>query len=322
MTRVLITGCAGFIGSHLTDRLLSLGHEVVGIDNFNDYYDPNIKEMNLNLAKKSNRILLQRVDILDIESLKKIFVKEKPEYVMHLAARAGVRPSIENPLIYVEVNVLGTVNLLKLSVEYKVKKFIFASSSSVYGNSKKIPFKENDLCQNIISPYAASKRSAELFVETFHKSYGLKSIILRLFTVYGQRGRVDMAPALFSKAILNNETLLQFGDGKSSRDYTFIDDIIDGLEKALNSNLDYGVFNLGNNNPVTLEDFIKTIEKVANRKAKILKRPRAQGDVGKTWAEIENARKLLKWKPHTKLAIGLAKYIKWYTSCYSPALEH
>src|SRR3990167_5844335 len=197
--KVLVTGCAGFIGSHLTDKLLSEGFKVVGVDNFNNYYDPRIKEENLKSAQVNKNFVLFREDVLNYSRLKKILDREKPKKIIHLAARAGVRPSIKNPLLYSQVNVLGTVNLLKLSVEYKIEQFIFGSSSSVYGQSKRLPFSENDLCQNIISPYGASKRSAEFFVESFWQNYNLKSTILRFFTVYGPRGRPDMAPALFTK---------------------------------------------------------------------------------------------------------------------------
>ena len=205
MKTILITGCAGFIGSHLTDKLLSENYHVIGIDNFNDYYDPKIKERNLEEAKLNKNFKLYRFDILNFEKLKDVFGKEKPDKVIHLAARAGVRPSIMNPELYSQVNVLGTVNLLKLSVDFKIKQFIFGSSSSVYGNSKRLPFTENDPCDTIISPYGASKRAAEFWFETFWRVYSLKSIILRFFTVYGPRGRPDMAPALFTKAILEDK---------------------------------------------------------------------------------------------------------------------
>src|SRR3989344_3229385 len=196
--KILVTGVAGFIGSHLTEKLLAGGYEVIGTDNFNDYYNPKIKEENLSEVKKNKNFKLYREDILNFEELNNIFQKEKPQKIVHLAARAGVRPSIKNPLFYTRVNVLGTVNLLKLSVDFGIKQFIFGSSSSVYGNSKRLPFTEDDPCKAVISPYGASKRAAEFWVENFHKTFGLKSTILRFFTVYGPRGRPDMAPALFT----------------------------------------------------------------------------------------------------------------------------
>ena len=309
--KVLVTGCAGFIGSHLTDKLLSEGFKVVGVDNFNNYYDPRIKEENLKSAQVNKNFVLFREDVLNYSRLKKILDREKPKKIIHLAARAGVRPSIKNPLLYSQVNVLGTVNLLKLSVEYKIEQFIFGSSSSVYGQSKRLPFSENDLCQNIISPYGASKRSAEFFVESFWQNYNLKSTILRFFTVYGPRGRPDMAPALFTKAILNGGPINQFGDGSSSRDYTYIDDIVNGIVKALDKNLDFEIINLGSDNPIVLSAFIKTIEKIIGKKANIKKLSKQQGDVEITWANINKAKRLLDWKPKVQIKLGLEKYVKW-----------
>ena len=309
--KILVTGAAGFIGSHLVDRLLSTEYKVVGVDDFNNYYDPRLKEKNLESAKKSNYFKLYRTDICDFKNLKKIFLREKPQKIIHLAARAGVRPSIKNPLLYGKVNVLGTVNLLKLAVDFTIEQFIFGSSSSVYGQSKRLPFTENDPCEKIISPYGASKRSAEFFVESFHKSFGLKAIILRLFTVYGPRGRPDMAPALFTKAILSDKPINQFGDGSTSRDYTYIDDIVDGIAKTLDKNFDFEIINLGNNHPVRLTEFISILEKVIGKKAKIKKIPMQKGDVEKTRANIVKAKRLLGWQPKIKIEQGLQNYIKW-----------
>ena len=309
--KILVTGAAGFIGSHLVDRLLSTEYKVVGVDDFNNYYDPRLKEKNLESAKKSNYFKLYRTDICDFKNLKKIFLREKPQKIIHLAARAGVRPSIKNPLLYGKVNVLGTVNLLKLAVDFTIEQFIFGSSSSVYGQSKRLPFTENDPCEKIISPYGASKRSAEFFVESFHKSFGLKAIILRLFTVYGPRGRPDMAPALFTKAILSDKPINQFGDGSTSRDYTYIDDIVDGIAKTLDKNFDFEIINLGNNHPVRLTEFISILEKVIGKKAKIKKIPMQKGDVEKTRANIVKAKRLLGWQPKIKIEQGLQNYIRW-----------
>ena len=308
--KILVTGCAGFIGSHLANKLLNDGFNVVGVDNFNDYYDPKLKEENLSEAEKNKHFELYREDILDFESLKEIFKREKVEKVIHLAARAGVRVSISNPLLYSKVNLLGTVNLLKLSVDFGIKQFIFGSSSSVYGNSKRLPFAESDPCEAIISPYGASKRAAEFWVKSFHKTYGLKSTILRFFTVYGPRGRPDMAPALFAKAILEERTIVKFGDGSSSRDYTYIDDIVDGIIKALSKNLDFEIINLGNNHSVTLSDFIKTIANITGKKARIKHLPKQPGDVEKTWANIHKASKLLDWRPYINLQYGIQKTVK------------
>lgn len=310
-TKILVTGCAGFIGSSLTDRLLRDGHEIIGIDNFNDYYNPRVKEANISGALKEKGFKLYREDIQDFQKMTNVFEKERPQIVVHLAARAGVRPSIANPLLYTEVNVDGTVNLLKLASEFGVKKFIFGSSSSVYGNSPKIPFTEDDLCQNVISPYGATKRSAEFFVESFHHNHGLGAIILRFFTVYGQRGRPDMAPALFADAVSNGKPINKFGDGTSSRDYTYIDDIVDGIVRAIDADLDFEIINLGSDNPITLNEFIGTIEKITGKTALVNQLDNQPGDVSRTWANIGKAKKLLGWAPKTMLQVGLENYIKW-----------
>ena len=309
--KILVTGVAGFVGSHLVDRLLAKGYQVVGVDNFNDYYDPKIKEENLKEALKSAEFKLYRINILDFEKVLKIFKKEKPDKVLHLAARAGIRPSIMNPLLYGQVNVLGTVNLLKIAVESKIEQFIFGSSSSVYGESKQLPFTEDNPCENIISPYGASKRSAEFFVETFYRNFGLKSVILRFFTVYGPRGRPDMAPALFANAILRGKTINQFGNGSTSRDYTYIDDITEGIIKSLASKSDFEIINLGNNHPVTLSEFIATLEKIIGKRAKVVILPKQSGDVEITWADTSKAKKLLGWQAETSLKLGLEKYKQW-----------
>lgn len=309
--KILITGCAGFIGSHLTDRLISEGHDVVGVDNFNNYYDPKIKEQNINTATRSKNFKLYREDILNYPALLRIIKGEKISKLVHLAARAGIRSSIADPLLYARVNVLGTVNLLNASVKCGISQFIFGSSSSVYGNSPSIPFAEDDPCQNIISPYAASKRSAEFFVENFAKNNKLKSVIVRLFTVYGERGRPDMAPAIFTKAVLNQRPLNQFGDGSSSRDYTYVGDIVDAIAKVLEKSFAYEIINLGNNKPTTLKDFIRLVEKVVGENANINVVSKQMGDVEKTWANIAKANRLLSWKPRTDLEEGLARYVTW-----------
>ena len=311
MRKILVTGCAGFIGSHTVDRLLDQEFEVVGVDNFNNYYDPVLKEKNILAARNSKKFKLYRADIVDFDNLKLIFREEKPDRIIHLAARAGVRPSITNPNLYSKVNVLGTVNLLKLSKNFDIEQFILGSSSSVYGVSGKLPFSEDDLCQNIISPYGASKRSAELFVEAFHRNSKMRFTILRFFTVYGPRGRPDMAPAIFAKSIMENREILQFGDGTSSRDYTYIDDVVDGIIKACSKNFQFEIINLGNSSPVKLGNFIKIIEQLCLLKAKIRMMPKQVGDVEKTWANVEKAKKLLGWEPKTSIRDGLNRYIEW-----------
>ena len=262
-------------------------------------------------VKNNKNFKLYKEDILELPRLREIFEVERIDKIIHLAARAGVRPSIADPRVYTSVNVEGTVNLLKLSVDFGIKQLFFGSSSSVYGNSRKIPFTENDLCDSVISPYGASKRAAEFWVESFYRTYGLKSVILRFFTVYGPRGRPDMAPALFTKAIIASRKINQFGDGTSSRDYTYIDDIVGGIIKALEKDLDFEIINLGNNHPATLTDFIKICEKVIGRKAKIKKNSNQKGDVKKTWANVEKAKEVLNWKPQVQLEEGLKRYRGW-----------
>lgn len=225
--KILVTGGAGFIGSHVCDRLLSLGHDVVCVDDFNDYYDPDFKERNIKQALKNSKYTIYRADITDLSTLKDIFAREKPEKIIHLAARAGVRYSISHPELYVRVNVLGTLNLLELAKEYKIKSFVFGSSSSVYGANKKVPFSEEDRVDDPISPYAATKKAAEELCHAYHHLYGLKITCLRFFTVYGPRGRPDMVIYLFSKAITDGKPIKRFGNGKTKRDYTFISDIVD-----------------------------------------------------------------------------------------------
>lgn len=312
MSISLVTGCAGFIGSNLCEKLLKDGKNVIGVDNFNNYYDPKIKKRNISKILKNKKFKLLKLDILNKTDLDKIFEKNKIDSIVHLAARAGVRPSIENPYLYAQTNVLGTVNLLELAVKFKLKKFVFASSSSVYGNSKKLPFDEEDLCQEIVSPYGASKRAAEFFVESFFKTYGLNAVILRFFTVYGPGGRPDMAPAIFTRRIASKLEISRFGDGNSARDFTYVADIIEGITAALKEDLRFEIINLGDNNPVRLDDFIKIIEEISRKKARIKVMPFQSGDTEKTWANINKAKNLLNWKPKTKISDGMRKYYEWY----------
>ncbi len=303
-----MTGNAGFIGSNLTERLLKLGDEVVGIDNFNDYYDPKRKEKNIEEFKIDPNFTQEHADILDKEKLKLIFSQNRPEIIIHLAARAGVRPSLKNPKLYYQVNVMGTKNLLDLAKKHKVKQFILASSSSVYGNQAKIPFSETDKLAKPLSPYAQTKLEAE----TLCKQDNFPVTVLRFFTVYGPKGRPDMAPYLFTKRILEGKTITRFGDGFSSRDYTYIDDIVNGIIAAVNRPLTYEIINLGNNQPIKLNDFISVVEKITGEKAKIIEKPRHPADVRQTYADIAKAKKLLNWQPKTDLKTGMEKFIAWF----------
>ena len=300
--KILVTGCCGFIGSHLTERLLSEGHEVFGIDNINDYYDIKAKYRNLNILEKYDRFTFKKEDIRDT----RVIGEWKPDMVCHLASMAGVRYSIKNPKLYFDVNVNGFINILEQCVQNKVKKIIYASSSSVYGLNKKLPFSEEDKIESCNSPYACSKLSMEQIAKTYFQLYGISSIGLRFFTVYGPRGRPDMAIDKFLRAIHNNEEITKYGNGETSRDYTYISDIVDGIySSVLRKEEDYQVYNLGNSNNITLNDFIIECEKVVGKKAKIKNLGDQLGDVPHTYADISKAKKDLLFQPKVKISEGL-----------------
>jgi len=309
---ILVTGCAGFIGSHVAEALLKRGDYVVGVDNLNDYYGVRIKKKNLRLLKNYSEFKFYKEDIRNYDKLKKIFKKEKPEKIVHLAARAGVRASIQNPLLYQDVNIRGTLNLLDLAKDYKARSFVFASSSSVYGNQKKVPFSETDKVDNPISPYAATKRAAELLCYTYHHLYNMRITCLRFFTVYGPRGRPDMAPYKFTKLIIQGEPIPKYGDGTTKRDYTYIADIVKGVISAVDKELGFEIINLGNNKPVELNEFIRIIERVTSKKAVIKQLPMQPGDVSITYADISKAQRLLGYKPDTSIEEGMKKFVEWY----------
>lgn len=319
---ILVTGGAGFIGSHVVKKLLAENYKVICVDNMNSYYNERIKEYNIEQLSKNSSFVFYRTDITDIKRLEKIFNKEKIKSVCHIAARAGVRASIENPHLYEQTNVAGTLNLLEVCRQYGVKSFIFASSSSVYGNSKKIPFSESDNTDFPISPYAATKKSIELLAYTYHHLYGIHCTGLRFFTVYGPSGRPDMAPFLFVDAVYRGLPIRKYGDGKTKRDYTYIDDIALGVVKAIEKNLPFEIVNLGNNTPVDLNTFIRTIEEVVGKKAVIEKCPMQPGDVDITYADISKAKKLLGFKPTTSLKEGMEKFFTWYKDIYLKDILH
>jgi len=310
--KILVTGAAGFIGSHTTKKLLELGYSVVGVDNFNDYYDPKAKERNIEKFLDNPGFKLYREDIGNFPKMAEIFKEEKFDKVCHLAARAGVRPSIIDPFLYEEVNVKGTLNMLELSRINEIKNFVFASSSSVYGNNEKIPFSETDNVDFPISPYAATKKACELLAYTYHHLYSLKCTGLRFFTVYGPCGRPDMAPFLFVDAIFQGREFKRFGDGTAKRDFTYIDDIVSGIVSALEKNLGYEIINLGNNKPVEINYFISLIEKLVDKKAAIKEYPKQPGDVDITYADIGKAQKLLDYSPKTSIEEGMRMFVEWY----------
>ena len=312
MGKILVTGGAGFIGSHVTRRLLDRGDRVVCIDNFNDFYSPKIKELNVEPFLKYPNYKLYRGSILDYNFLKKLFEDEKINRVFHAAARAGIRPSIEDPFIYEEVNVRGTLNLLYLSKDYNIKNFVLVSSSSVYGGNTKIPFSEEDNVDHPISPYAASKKAAEVMAYTYHHLFGLNINVIRPFTVYGPSGRPDMAPFLFTKWIDEGHKVKRFGNGTTKRDYTYIDDLVEGVIAAIDNVFGYEIFNIGNSSTINLNRLISIIEKELGTKAKIKEYPPVPGDVPITYADISKAKKMLSYNPKTKIEEGMENFIKWY----------
>jgi len=312
---ILLTGCAGFIGSNLLDRLLSEGHTVIGIDDFNDYYPPARKHTNISAHMNNLKFHLITKDIckLTADDLpSSLFPLPSSLVVVHLAARAGVRASINQPLLYNKVNVGGTLHLLELAKKLGIKQFIFGSSSSVYGNNTPAPFREDAPCDQPISPYAATKRAAELLCHTYHKLYNIPMTVLRFFTVYGPRNRPDMAAFKFIDAVANGKPIETYGSG-TSRDYTYIDDIINGIMAALNlANPRFNIINLGNSSPIPLKKFIAAIESTVGKKAILSSKPIPPGDVNITYADISLAKKLLNWQPETSLQEGLYRLWEWY----------
>jgi UDP-glucuronate 4-epimerase len=312
METVLVTGGAGFIGSHTCDRLLFKGYKVVCVDNLNDYYPSEQKKANIKNNVSNAHYLFFEEDIVNFDALKKIFAAVKPDKIVHLAARAGVRPSLNNPFMYEETNIKGTLNLLELGKEFGVSNFIFGSSSSVYGENAKIPFSESDQTDFPISPYAATKKSGELLCYTYSHLYSMHCSCLRFFTAYGERGRPDMAPYLFSASIIKGKPITVFGDGTSKRDYTYVSDIVGGIVAALEKAYGYEIFNLGNSETVELKTLISTIEDILQKKAILVYKEMPMGDVPITYADITKSRKMLDYHPATSLRTGMEKFIQWY----------
>lgn len=312
--KILITGGAGFIGSHLTERLLEKGHHVVVIDNFDDFYDPKEKRRNLIRCHSNPKFLLVEGDIKDEKRLREIFGKDKIDTIIHLAAKVGIRPSIKHSRLYQEVNIGGTLSLLEAARDFKIKNFIFGSSSSVYGERSGVPFRENDRVDKPISPYGLSKVAGEQLCYVYHRLYGIPITCLRFFTVYGPRQRPDLAIRKFIKAIDKGKRITMFGDGSSERDYTYVEDIVGGVVKALPKTFGFEVINLGNSSPVKLKDLIVLIGDTLGKEARVKKLPVQPGDVSKTYADVSKAKKLLGWEPKTKIEVGLAKMVEWYNS--------
>jgi len=307
----MVTGAAGFIGSHLSEALLAQGEEVIGLDNFDDFYDPDIKWKNIAECLPSDRFHLHEVDIRDADGIAHILQTTEVDLVVHLAARAGVRPSIADPLLYQDVNVKGTMVLLEAAKNFEIKKFIFASSSSVYGNNKKIPFAESDNVDFPISPYAATKKAGELICHAYSHLCGMDMTCLRFFTAYGPRQRPDLAIHKFARLMLNDEPIPVYGDGSMMRDYTYIDDIIQGVRGAMNHCGNYRIYNLGNSKPIRLDELIAALEKVLGKKAQRRLLPCQPGDVQQTYADISKARMDLGYDPKTSLDVGLKHFSEW-----------
>ena len=311
MKRVLITGAAGFIGSHLAERLINEDFQITGIDNFDPFYDRSVKEQNLSVLSENDRFNFHEIDIRNYDQLSQT-LKDTYDIVFHIAAKAGVRPSVANPREYQEVNVNGTQNMLEFARQRNIRQFVFASSSSVYGLNPDLPWKEDTGVLKPVSPYASTKVSGELLGHVYAHLFNIRFIALRFFTVYGARQRPDLAIHKFSRKILNNEPIPMFGDGTSLRDYTYIDDIINGVVSAMHYNgSGYEIFNLGNNQTVSLRCMIETLEQALGKKAIIEQQPEMPGDLPKTWACIEKSRRLLNYKPETDFETGIKKFAEW-----------
>jgi len=312
MSSILITGAAGFIGSNLCELLLSKGHRVTGLDNLDPYYDVSIKEKNIGELAKFPEFCLYRADLRDKDAVEKILEAEKPELVIHLAAKAGVRPSIVDPVGYYEVNVTGTLNLLEAMRKAGVSRMLFASSSSVYGNNRKVPFSEEDNVDFPISPYAATKKAGELLCHTYHHLYNFDIFCLRFFTVYGPRQRPDLAIHKFTRALYNHEEIPFYGDGSTRRDYTHISDILKGIEGAMTHLKGYDIFNLGESHTTSLTELVEYLELYTGIKAKLKKLPLQPGDVEITYANIQKAKSKLDYHPVITMNEGLQEFINWY----------
>lgn len=313
---ILVTGGAGFIGSHLVDILLSEGEwRVTVVDDFNDFYSPDIKRENIAEHLKNENYRLVEADIRDDAALAKLFAGTTFDVIVHLAARAGVRPSLEEPKLYTETNINGTVNLLELAREHGVGQFVFGSSSSVYGVNEKVPFAEDDPIFQPISPYAATKAAGELICHTYSHLYGIRCVCLRFFTVYGARQRPDLAIHKFSRLITDGKPITVFGDGSAQRDFTYVDDIIQGVRASIDYDKSiYEVFNLGESQTTRLSELIELIEKALGKKAVIDRQPDQPGDVPATFADVTKARRLLGYNPTTKIEEGIPKFVEWFNA--------
>jgi UDP-glucuronate 4-epimerase len=307
---LLVTGGAGFIGSHLVERLLGRGHEVVVVDDFNDFYDPATKRRNVQAFTKRAQVV--EADIRDAARLREIFASNRFDTIFHLAARAGVRPSLAQPQLYTQVNIAGTQNLLELAREFGIERFVFASSSSVYGVNQKVPFSEDDPIFRPISPYAATKLAGEALCHVYHHLYGIDMVCLRFFTVYGPRQRPDLAIHKFTHSIASGKPIEMYGDGSAARDYTHIDDILQGVLTCLDKDFGFEIINLGESRTVKLLELVGLIEKALGKRAEIRQLPPQPGDVPITYADITKAKRLLGYRPQVPIEDGIARFVDWF----------
>jgi len=309
--KIILTGCAGFVGSKVCSILIEQGYNVIGIDNLNDAYDIKLKDYRLNILKNLNNFEFHKTDIMDKEGLLDIFEKNADaDAVINLAARAGVRASIKLPREYINTNVIGTINLLELCKTYKIDKFVLASTSSLYGENKR-PFKEDMNTDRTFSPYAASKKAAENICYTYHKLFDIDISVLRYFTVYGPASRPDMGPFRFIRWIAEDENVIVFGDGNHERDFTFVDDIAEGTILSLRK-VGYEIINLGNDKPIKIKELIRQIEIKMNKTASIVNRTEQLADVNATWADISKAKNMLNWVPKINIEKGISLSVEWY----------
>ncbi len=311
MSHVLLTGAAGFIGSRTAELLLDAGHSVVGMDNLNDSCDLRLKEWRLDRLRARSGFLFTKADISDREAVRKVFERNSIDAVINLAARAGVRYSVENPYIYHQTNTGGNLNLLEGCRHFGVKKYVLASTSSIYGTSTEMPYREDQQTDRPLSPYAASKKAAEAMCHTYHYLHGIDVTIFRYFTVYGPAGRPDMAPFRFVQWISEGKPLMVFGDGSQSRDFTYVDDIARGTVAGL-KNVGFEVINLGSDTPVVLTDMIAMVEEALGKKADLRFSPRHAADVVATWADVSKAQRILDWTPQVPLREGIQRLVDWY----------
>ena len=308
---VLVTGGAGFIGSHLCDELVKTC-KVICIDNFDDAYNPLFKEEHISLFLQNENFVLERVDICDLKSLKSVFEREKPEYVLHLAAKVDTRDAVNMPYVYIKVNIEGTLNVLELSKKYSVKNLVIASSSSVYGNSERIPWKEDENADRQLSPYGMTKRATELLAHTYRHNFGMNIICLRYFNAYGENNRPSMVPYIWTEKILKGEDIEISGDGSRKRDYTYVGDVVRGTILAMKKPLGFEIINIGNSSPISLKELLAVFEKVIGVSAKVKTRPSNHSSAEVTYADINKAKELLDWKPTIPIGEGISKLVLWF----------